>query len=977
MSGMPENDQVDNEDVTETPAGADDENQAATDTETTETQGEGAETDTATDAAEPEPEPDSEDTGTLNIRKVRDEHFPDAPTRLESGVLPQRRLVGDDVPTGGLFENSKVTFDPAAKFDENTLKTIVDAEAFDPDKLKKELDDLDGDVREQLSKEWGTMGNFEQTPREHTSDAITADGGTNSGGSDEFLPAEENPIVNERVTGFITSVISPLNAECLNTWGDNLAHGVGAPTTNAVEEAFLEIGKIIGDYAPTDIHAMYSTSKDKWGTDLTQSRQDLLEATVALGQQISKEAAPAYPAMGRVATNIAEAFGNARMSVATQIARTNQAIEEYKAKHTTVSSTPAGAPLGGTVPKAELEAASREAVEKYLNLDAVTHELTNLVRHQAITARDAARTMIDGLVNDGTSTKGGGADTHLSSDSANQQKQSGDKFEGGKPSGTATPAGGGGGGGAVGGGGRIGGGGTSTIPQVGGSAAGAPGMTSSGGRFGGITREKAGRIAGALEGLIDKKMGAYGAGGTALTGGGAGMPMPPGMMNPAAPNFLPMPEPPTPPTSSPLTGLTGGGGLGGMPQGLGGAGAMGGNPGGLGGLGGLLSGGMQPGFSSAAPIRNSFGGSYNSPGGQQAQGGTTGTQPRVTAQPVSDTTTGPAHNQPGAQGVSPREVPRGGGAGSTITLEGLDVDVTVPDEDMANVVRHIAEHANGDNPLGLEEAAKAAGYPDAQLGEYVDDLGKAEPGMAVMGDKGNGIYLGDGDVLMEDGTLKHLTEVLKVRPPEQGFFELELGEFNPDAVAEDSDADVEGEGDGAPGVDGEPDENEGDADTEGGEGDELPDGGGEGEPGEPDGEPEPAEDNGDDVPNAPTSGDAPAPEGEPEPAPEPREMPTGPAEGGAAAVEGEAPPEVPDMPNTDSAELHTDADNRFHSRIDGSATIGPVTAEGYAEMEVGPTPAPEADTSPQDPGGDEEPDDELGGGLDDIEVTEFEGEAIG
>ena len=50
----------------------------------------------------------------------------------------------------------------------------------------------------------------------------------------------------------------------------------------------------------------------------------------------------------------------------------------------------------------------------------------------------------------------------------------------------------------------------------------------------------------------------------------------------------------------------------------------------------------------------------------------------------------------------------------------------------------------------------------------------AKTGDVVSGSKGTGMYMGDGQVLMEDGTRKPLIDVFEFRPPNSGFFHLEL-----------------------------------------------------------------------------------------------------------------------------------------------------------------------------------------------------------
>jgi hypothetical protein len=275
--------------------------------------------------------------------------------------------------------------------------------------------------------------------------------------------------------------------------------------------------------------------------------------------------------------------------------------------------------------------------------------------------------------------------------------------------------------------------------------------------------------------------------------------------------------------------------------------------------------------------------------------------------------------------------------------------------------------ADGDLPI--LDAAKEAGVDLESYGEMLDPPTDAKPGDVVISSKGNGFYLGDGEVLMESGEVKPLEDVLELRPPQSGIFRLDLPEL-PDEVddtpapddPDNADAADAPAGDDAP------------APTEGGDtpsADDAP-ADGEVEPQDdgtvPDGEvppveqdilPEPAiadefadldgdgipdDNNGNGIPDdqEPVAGDpvdAPAaeepadeaPVDAPADAPEPEDLPTesGDKSGDAASADQNAPAEAPAFSASGSLHAHVD-ESGVHASGDASATVRTGTFEGHA-----------------------------------------------
>ena len=118
----------------------------------------------------------------------------------------------------------------------------------------------------------------------------------------------------------------------------------------------------------------------------------------------------------------------------------------------------------------------------------------------------------------------------------------------------------------------------------------------------------------------------------------------------------------------------------------------------------------------------------------------------------------------------PREVD------TAVIIDGEEHPVTMSDPRLLEMMNTLGA-ANPNEPVTVLEAAEQAGYKLSSYGEILDDPTEAKPGHVVHGSKGTGFYLGDGEVLMENGQVKPLADVLELRPPNAGIFELALPEL--------------------------------------------------------------------------------------------------------------------------------------------------------------------------------------------------------
>lgn len=116
----------------------------------------------------------------------------------------------------------------------------------------------------------------------------------------------------------------------------------------------------------------------------------------------------------------------------------------------------------------------------------------------------------------------------------------------------------------------------------------------------------------------------------------------------------------------------------------------------------------------------------------------------------------------------------------TVTLpDGRQVEF--PDAKTAEMVRALVA-ADPSAPTSIYTAADSAGFPVPPMGQPIGDMvppSSIRPGDLVMGAAGNGVFIGNGEVLMENQEVKPLADVTQFTEPNQGVYRLD----NPDAPA--------------------------------------------------------------------------------------------------------------------------------------------------------------------------------------------------
>jgi len=110
---------------------------------------------------------------------------------------------------------------------------------------------------------------------------------------------------------------------------------------------------------------------------------------------------------------------------------------------------------------------------------------------------------------------------------------------------------------------------------------------------------------------------------------------------------------------------------------------------------------------------------------------------------------------------------------TAVMIDGVPHAVSVDDPRLLEMMNTLGA-AKPDQPVDVLAAAAQADMPLSGYGHFRDDPMSAKTGDVVTGSKGTGMYLGDGNVLMEDGTVKPLIDVFEFRPPNSGFFHLDL-----------------------------------------------------------------------------------------------------------------------------------------------------------------------------------------------------------
>lgn len=118
---------------------------------------------------------------------------------------------------------------------------------------------------------------------------------------------------------------------------------------------------------------------------------------------------------------------------------------------------------------------------------------------------------------------------------------------------------------------------------------------------------------------------------------------------------------------------------------------------------------------------------------------------------------------------TPKKVP------TSVVVDGVEYPMEMSDPRLKEMM-DIMAGADPDSPIDVLESARRAGINLSSYGDPIDPA-DAQPGDVVVGPKGQGFYLGDGKVLMSDGTVKNLDEVLVNNPPESGMFRLAMPEL--------------------------------------------------------------------------------------------------------------------------------------------------------------------------------------------------------
>ncbi|MGB8406710.1 MAG: hypothetical protein WCE30_21875, partial [Mycobacterium sp.] len=125
------------------------------------------------------------------------------------------------------------------------------------------------------------------------------------------------------------------------------------------------------------------------------------------------------------------------------------------------------------------------------------------------------------------------------------------------------------------------------------------------------------------------------------------------------------------------------------------------------------------------------------------------------------------HNMDPHHHGKPDEVP------TAVMVDGVPHAVKVDDPRLLEMMNTLGA-ATPDHPVEVLDAAAQADMPLSGYGQFLDDPMSAKTGDVVTGSKGTGFYMGDGHVLMPDGAVKPLIDVFEFRPPNSGFFHLDM-----------------------------------------------------------------------------------------------------------------------------------------------------------------------------------------------------------
>ena len=101
--------------------------------------------------------------------------------------------------------------------------------------------------------------------------------------------------------------------------------------------------------------------------------------------------------------------------------------------------------------------------------------------------------------------------------------------------------------------------------------------------------------------------------------------------------------------------------------------------------------------------------------------------------------------------------------------------VTFPTEQHADMMRAIID-AGTESPTTVYAAADQAGFHLPPMGQDIGEIvpsGEMKEGDIVVGPDGSGVYVGNQEVMMENGEIRPVEEVAKVEDGSQGVFRLE------------------------------------------------------------------------------------------------------------------------------------------------------------------------------------------------------------
>lgn len=686
----------------------------------------------------------------------------DVLTTHTTGDTPTATRGSDFASLPGFAYNNKAVFDPKS----------TDWSNFTAEKMLADYGDDKLAALDLGTSPYG--GALAQATQDAANEATP--GTAAGGGGDMFFPpvgdAQRYPGVQDAIDSFVTSVIAPLNEKTLNTsLGAFSAGGQVATDYQDSQTGVHDLGSWLAGDLPDGLKEMYPTG-DKWRTDLSQARKDLIAATGMLGSTVSDQAGKPLAEGAHLGEHVGQLFTAAHDAGAQVIAQTMQTMDD---KAGAVAATRCVSPSDQMAVLARaIDARNVRASVPPPDFGPITESLTTGIEQVALRQGGVIADATDKLVSDVDATNP-------------RTVTSGGAAPAGKSTTTTTPSAGGGATAAGGGGAAVGGGMSLTGSSGSGAAAGSSGGSASGSSSAN-RRDVADKIADVIDKYVTKNAP------TSTTGQAAGgwipaMPQAPQFMSPLTSNST-IPGAGDLSAQSPYTQLSG----------------EAANP--LGGFGG------QAGLFATGPW-----GTLTGQGGVQetSTGGVAGYATGGYQPPTSTSTTRPVGGATPVGGVSPTNPDHhedtttdGDTPSFTARVDGMTGEVTFDNKQIADMVANIADNATPEHPIGLLDAAREAGLPANDFGDMLHDPTQAKPGDLIVGELGNGVYLGDGQVLMETGEVKELADVLRIREPDSGVFRLDVGDGEADSPDDeggedaphdepDGDAPAIPEGDGAGG----------------------------------------------------------------------------------------------------------------------------------------------------------------------------------